>query len=71
MNCNKCKNGVMESAGFVRIYLSANGLIRMKHYKKRKNKTHELLICSLDECSHVITAAVPGTLTTFKKLTQR
>lgn len=71
MNCPKCKNGVMENLGFVKMNTNQDGNIVFEHSFKRKKGRKAMFICSVDECSHVETTAAPGTLRIAKKIKRR
>ncbi|MEK5394068.1 hypothetical protein NSQ59_27590 [Margalitia sp. FSL K6-0131] len=67
MNCPKCSSGVLEQLGYIKIKFNVNGYLDFEHSMDKKTEFAPLFICSLDECSHVVTSALPRTLHEGKK----
>ncbi|KAB2329429.1 hypothetical protein [Bacillus mesophilum] len=71
MNCPYCKYGVLEQFGFVRIYISGEEIELIFSQSEEDEGMMPLYICSVDECSFVITKAAPGTLRSAKRIIER
>lgn len=66
MNCPKCRNGVMEQIGIIKLEKEKEMAISLTNdYDKEGIK---ILVCSLDECGYSEMRASPGFLSSAKKI---
>lgn len=61
----------MEAIGYINIKTQASGEIVIQHSFDSEKGYKPMYICSVDKCSHVVTAAAPGTLRIAKKIKRR
>ncbi|KYD11452.1 hypothetical protein B4102_2180 [Heyndrickxia sporothermodurans] len=64
-NCPKCINGMLEKLGFI----SLGEVIELNNLDEKNSDLGLCLyVCSVDECGYTEMKAIPGTLTTAKRI---